>query len=157
MKNLRYRKAAMIGIWLLILSAIYYVIYNSYFGWNLVSESKNELINDIIYKVFNQFGLVLMFLPLVGYYIDQIWDSNKTFYWYRVKYTYVNSKGEDVFTYENESPFEKQDDILDKRKRNLTVPALHKIKNAKRFLDNGTMKSEVISYLGYFKTNRYKK
>ena len=59
---------------LLIVSMLFWVCYNTYFGWNLKPINDIEESCDTIFSVLRFFGLVIFFSPLLDVYVDFIKD-----------------------------------------------------------------------------------
>jgi hypothetical protein len=57
---------------LLVVSILFWIIYNSIFGWNLEPESRVESICDIIYITLTVIALMLYFEPLISLYLDAV-------------------------------------------------------------------------------------
>lgn len=53
-------------IWLF--TWIFWIAYNTYFGWNLHSQSNAESTCDLIFKVALNIGIVIYFMPLLKLY-----------------------------------------------------------------------------------------
>jgi len=63
-----------LGKTLLYLSAIFYIIYNTHYGWNLFPESTGEKLCDGIYVIIFLFGIVLYLYPLLIVYENMVKD-----------------------------------------------------------------------------------
>ncbi|QYV99952.1 hypothetical protein Freya6_3 [Polaribacter phage Freya_6] len=51
-----------------VLNIIFFIGYNTYFGWNMYSLSEAETNCDNIFKVVNFLFMILYFLPLLDAY-----------------------------------------------------------------------------------------
>ena len=73
MKKIRFAKL------LMQLNLLFWIIYNSYFGWNLNATSQIEENCDSIFSAIVKIALVIYILPLFDVYEDTItWLSKKT-------------------------------------------------------------------------------
>jgi hypothetical protein len=61
-------------VWLL--SCIFFLIYNTYFGWNLQPINENEVFCDTLFERCMSFGLILYIYPFVRAYSKLIWSKN---------------------------------------------------------------------------------
>tara|TARA_R110000851_G_scaffold87648_1_gene191049 strand:- start:18064 stop:18327 length:264 start_codon:yes stop_codon:yes gene_type:complete len=59
------------------LSTIFYLSYNTYFGWNLEPHSVAEVWCDIISQGSYKLACILFLSPLVGWYVDFIESHEK--------------------------------------------------------------------------------
>lgn len=50
---------------ILIITAIFYIGYNMYYGWNLEPESKLESFFDSLVKIFINIGMIIYLIPLI--------------------------------------------------------------------------------------------
>jgi hypothetical protein len=50
------------------LNLLYWIIYNTYCGWNLHPESKLEENFDIVFKLIWQLAIVIYLMPLLSLY-----------------------------------------------------------------------------------------
>ena len=53
---------------LVVINVVFYIIYNTYFGWNMYSLSEAETYCDNVFKIAFYFVLWIYFLPLVDVY-----------------------------------------------------------------------------------------
>lgn len=53
---------------LIALAWVYYLIYNTYFGWNWHSESISESNCDTIFKIIIYVGLIIYIIPFLKLY-----------------------------------------------------------------------------------------
>jgi hypothetical protein len=70
-------KLIKIGRSILIVTFLYFFIYNSYFGWNLEPINETEELCDKISKIFFNIGFILYIMPLFRLYEDTIDKHNK--------------------------------------------------------------------------------
>ena len=68
---------ARLGTIIWILSSIFFVAYNFYFGWNAEAESELERIFDDLYKYLMSLGLLLFTFPFVRLYSKFIWSNDE--------------------------------------------------------------------------------
>jgi len=68
-------KALKIGSWLFLITVIFSVIYNSYFGWNELPESDAEVLCDEVYSVLFTVAIVIYLSPLIAIY--ELWVKKK--------------------------------------------------------------------------------
>jgi hypothetical protein len=61
-------KKIKLGMTIIFLSMIYWVIYNTYFGWNATPINDSELMCDNLFKTFVTVGWCVYFLPLLDVY-----------------------------------------------------------------------------------------
>lgn len=61
-----------IGLKIIVYNYIFFLIYNSYYGWNLQPVSISERVCDIIYTIMHNIGLFLFLLPLFIIYKDAV-------------------------------------------------------------------------------------
>lgn len=57
-----------IGTWLICGSLIFWIVYNSYFGWNAYALSESEKVCDHIYRWVSIVGYVIYLMPLLDLY-----------------------------------------------------------------------------------------
>ena len=57
-----------IAQWIFLVALLYFLVYNSIFGWNLLPENKAEKICDDILRVILWTGFVFYFLPIMDWY-----------------------------------------------------------------------------------------
>ena len=56
------------AIVILKLNFVYWLIYNTYFGWNMIAQSELETSFDNVFKLAINIGLIIYFLPLLDMY-----------------------------------------------------------------------------------------
>lgn len=61
-------KNIILGKNIILISWIYYIIYNSYFGWNWDSQSDAESNCDTIFKIIVYVGITIYLIPLFKLY-----------------------------------------------------------------------------------------
>ena len=65
------------GTLIMITNLVYFIIYNTYFGWNNLPINKSELICDIIYKTISNIALIIIMIPLAFIYINAVKKYDK--------------------------------------------------------------------------------
>lgn len=60
-----------IGVWIIQIGFVYFLIYNTLFGWNPHPINEAERLCDDIFKWTMRIGVVFYFMPLLDYYF--IW------------------------------------------------------------------------------------
>lgn len=69
MRNIKFAKNLIALAW------VYYLIYNTYFGWNLHSESISESNCDTIFKIIMYVGLIIYISPFLKLYEKIVKDQ----------------------------------------------------------------------------------
>lgn len=59
------------------LSFIFYVVYNQYFGWNLLPETENERLCDRIFLLTNYIAIGIYLTPLITLYRKSVEKMEK--------------------------------------------------------------------------------
>lgn len=57
---------------LIIFSFIYFIIYNSVFGWNMYPQSELEKTFDLIYTYIWKIALIIYLMPLLDLYEKKV-------------------------------------------------------------------------------------
>ncbi len=60
------------GVRIVLFGVIFFVVYNSYFGWNSAPESKMEIYCDIIWHLSLLIGWGMILSPLMDIYEDEL-------------------------------------------------------------------------------------
>ncbi len=60
------------GVRIVLFGVIFFVVYNSYFGWNSTPESKMEIYCDIIWHLSLLIGWGMILSPLMDIYEDEL-------------------------------------------------------------------------------------
>lgn len=71
------------------------------------------------------------------------------YHWFEVKYVYTKN-GNKCFDFVSQIGLTELKTTLDRRKLKKIAEPLHKLKNVKKFLNNGRFDIEIMCYLGYF-------
>ena len=90
------------GLILVSIGIIFFVCYNTYFGWNELPINESEATCDNIFNVIIVFGLVFYLLPLLSVYESYIksWDENK-----KLEVHYIYTEGGCIYhTDEGDDP-----------------------------------------------------
>lgn len=65
---------------IILINFLYYIVYNTYFGWNFHSLTQIESICDSIYLMINEIAIVLYIFPLFSLYESTIENRQLNYY-----------------------------------------------------------------------------
>jgi len=71
MKNIKFAKKMMMGL------ILFFIIYNTVFGWNKLPITQNEETCDYIFKIGMYFAWTIYFLPVFNLYEKLILSKTK--------------------------------------------------------------------------------